>query len=73
MGPHAVRRRPNMLALQWPAACRTPETEKPPVGPIPLATGMSLPEERTRSADGPQSGRREWTRTIDPHHVKVVL
>ena len=22
---------------------------------------------------GPAIGRREWTRTIDPHHVKVVL
>ena len=34
--------------------------------------GESVEEELNRSGYR-KIGRREWTRTIDPHHVKVVL
>jgi hypothetical protein len=33
------------------------------------------PDNEPLKADGPvkEDGRRDWTRTNDPHHVKVVL
>ncbi len=34
-----------------------------------MAKGWKLPAGSGR----PEFGRRDWTRTNDPHHVKVVL
>jgi hypothetical protein len=54
---------------------------RPACALVPAATARGLPYWQQKSTwrlrkvlvVSTKFGRREWTRTIDPHHVKVVL